>query len=460
MTAVDVVVVGGGLAGMVSLNAALEAGASALLVERTPALGGSTVLSSGLMAFAGTDEQADAGIVDDVESLRADIVRTGRGRSRPEMVDAYCRDQRAAYRWLKAAGVTFGVPHAGSGQSVPRSHHIDPSAALEALRRRAVAAGGRVRLDTRARRLLIDGGRVRGLVSEGAPGAGSEERILAGSVVLASGGFSRSEDLLGRYAPAMERALRAGGAGNTGDGLVMAQEAGAALTDMDFVKGTFGIFPWRSAAEEGTGILAVYQGAIAVNGFGRRFVDESLPYKVIGDACLAQPEALAFQVFDEEVMARADATVPIYSFRRRLEAGQIRRAETLPDLAGQLGIDPDALAGTVEDYNRRLESGQPDPFGRTALCGGVGRPTPLRTAPFYGYPSTTVVLATYCGLSIDARSRVLDGDGRAIPGLFAAGEVTGGFHGDGYVTGTSLGKAAVFGLLAGRGAATAAEARR
>lgn len=454
MTALDVVVVGGGLAGMVSLNAALEAGASALLIERTSALGGSTVLSSGLMAFAGTDEQAQAGIVDDVESLRADIVRTGRGRSRPELVDAYCRDQRAAYRWLQGCGVTFGAPHAGSGQSVPRSHHVDPSAAIEALRRRALAAGGQVRLDTRARRLLVEDGRVRGLVTGGAPGAESGERIPAGSVVLTSGGFSRSEELLRRYAPAMERALRAGGAGNTGDGLVMAEEAGAALTDMDFVKGTFGIFPWRSAAEEGTGILAVYQGAIAVNGFGRRFVDESLPYKVIGDACLAQPEALAFQIFDQEVMARADATVPIYSFGRRLEAGQIRRAETLADLAGQLGIDPDALAGTVEDYNRRLESGQPDPFGRAALCGGVGRPAPLRTPPFYGYPSTTVVLATYCGLSVDAGSRVLDADGRAIPGLFAAGEVTGGFHGDGYVTGTSLGKAAVFGLLAGRAAAT------
>lgn len=452
MSGADVVVVGGGLAGLVALNAAVEAGASALLIERTDALGGSTVLSSGLMAFAGTDEQAAAGIGDDTDTLRADIVRTGRCRSRPELVDAYCRDQLAAYRWLRERGAAFGAPHAGSGQTVARSHHVDPAAVIESLRRRAVSAGGEIRLDTRARRLLTGGGAVRG-VATGSPAAGE---IEAGAVVLTSGGFSRSEELLARYAPAMSRALRAGGAGNTGDGLVMAQEAGAALTDMDFVKGTFGIFPWRSAAEEGTGILAVYQGAIAVNGFGQRFVDESLPYKVIGDACLAQPEALAFQIFDQEVMSRADATVPIYSFGRRLEAGQIRRADTLTELADQLGIDAGALTATVDGYNRRLDAGQPDPLGRAAQCGGVGRPTPIRTPPYYGYPSTTVVLATYCGLAVDAAARVLDTDGRPIPGLFAAGEVTGGFHGDGYVTGTSLGKAVVFGLAAGRAAAAGA----
>lgn len=452
---VDVVVVGGGLAGLVALNAALDAGASALLVERTSSLGGSTVLSSGLMAFAGTDEQAAAGIDDDPETLRSDIMRTGRCRSRPELVDAYCRDQLGAYRWLEARGVAFGAPHAGSGQSVPRSHHVDPSAVVDILRRRAVSAGAGIRLDTRVRRLLVPDGGVRGVATEGPAGG----EITAGSVVLTSGGFSRSEELLARYAPAMKQALRAGGTGNTGDGLVMAQAAGAALTDMDFVKGTFGIFPWRSAAEEGTGILAVYQGAIAVNGFGQRFVDESLPYKVIGDACLAQPEALAFQIFDQEVMARADATVPIYSFGRRLEAGQIRRAGTLAELADQLGIDAEALTGTVDDYNRRLEAGHPDPLGRTALCGRVGRPTPIKTPPYYGYPSTTVVLATYCGLAVDARARVLDANGRPIPGLLAAGEVTGGFHGDGYVTGTSLGKAAVFGLAAGRNAAAASGGR-
>lgn len=459
MTTADVVVVGGGLAGLVSLNAALEAGASAVLIERTPAVGGSTVLSSGLMAFAGTDEQTAAGIDDDEESLRSDIIRTGRGRSQLELVEAYCRDQLTAYRWLKGRGVTFGTPHAGSGQSVPRSHHVDPSDVIESLRRRAVSAGGEVRLEVRSRHLLMEDGHVRGVAVDSAPDPRPDGRIEAGAVVVASGGFSRSEDLLARYAPGVKLALRAGGRGNTGDGLVMAQEAGAAVTDMEFIKGTFGIFPWRSPAEEGTGILAVYQGAIAVNGWGRRFIDESLPYKVIGDACLDQPEALAFQIFDEDVMARSDSTVPIYSFRRRLEAGQIRRASTLPELADQLGIDPKVLTGTVEEYNRRIDDGQPDPFGRATLCGGVGRPSPVRRPPFYGYPSTTVVLATYCGLSVDARARVLDDNGRIIPGLFAAGEVTGGFHGDGYVTGTSLGKAAVFGLVAGRASATCSAAR-
>ena len=443
----DILVIGGGLAGLSALTSAAESGASGVLLERTASLGGSTVLSSGLMAFAGTDEQASAGIEDDVERLRHDLLETGRFRNDESLVDEYCAKQLDTYSWLKALGVQFGVAHAGSGKAVPRSHPVDTASVIDTLGRHARVLGAEIRCNVRVRRLLVEGEQVVGVRAE----IGDDEvDVRAGAVVLASGGFTQSEELLERFAPAMEHALRAGGAGNTGDGLLMAAKVGAGLADMAFVKGTFGIFPWRSAAEEGTGILAVYKGAIAVNGYGERFINESLPYKVMGDACLAQPEALAFQIFDENVLVQSDASVPIYNFRRRLEAGQVRRADTLEELAEQLGIPADALCSTVTGYNQRLRDGAPDALGRTTLCGGVGKPTPLDTPPYYGFPSTTVVLATYCGVRVDNETRVLDVFGTVIPGLYAAGEVTGGFHGDGYVTGSSLGKSAVFGRIAGR----------
>ncbi len=452
---VDVLVLGGGLAGLCALNGAIDSGASAALIEKTSNLGGSTVLSSGLMAFAGTDEQEVSGIHDNTALLRADLLDTGKKCNDPSLVDAYCAQQDATYRWLKDAGVEFGSPHPGSGQTVPRSHHVDTDATVDLLRRRAIRAGGRIRTGSRADRLIVEAGQVEG-VTTGPDGV----EMRAGTVVVCTGGFSRSEALLTKFAPSMERALRSGGVGNTGDGLIMGCAAGARLTDMAFVKATFGIFPWQSSAEEGTGILALYQGAIAVNGLGERFVDESLPYKVIGDACLAQPEALAYQIFDHAVMDRADPSVPIYDFTRRLQSGQIKHAETLAELADQLGVDGAALERTVDAYNRASGDGRLDPHGRRALCGGVGEPFPLVTPPFYGYPSTAVVLATYCGLNVDADTRVIHESGQVIPNLFAAGEVTGGFHGDGYVTGSSLGKSAVFGRAAGRAAAGVARDRR
>ena len=127
--------------------------------------------------------------------------------------------------------------------------------------------------------------------------------------------------------------------------------------------------------------------------------------------------------------------------------------------AGELGVDVETLLATVHRYNEAIERGAPDEFARTTLCGGVGTPTPISTPPYYGFASTTVVLATYCGLTVDAGARVTDAHGVPIPGLFAAGEVTGGFHGNGYVTGSSLGKSAIFGRVAGACAASFARSR-
>jgi fumarate reductase flavoprotein subunit len=445
-----VLVIGGGLAGLCALNSALEQGATAMLIEKTDNLGGSTVLSSGLVAFTQTDEQHDKGVVDSLELLRHDLEVTGLSMSEPALLDAYCVNQLDTYRWLKEIGVVFGEPHAGSGQSVPRSHPIDTWNTVSELARRARARGAVIDLETAATRFVMRGDDVTGVLVTSPSGT---SKILAGAVVLASGGFSRSEELLERIAPAMAPALRAGGEGNTGDGLMMAAKIGAGQADLPFVKGTFGIFPFRSAAEEGTGILAVYKGAIAVNGYGQRFINESLPYKVLGDACLAQPESLAYQIFDEQVMAQSESLVPIYNFRRRLEAGQVREAPSLEELANELGIDADTLLATVRDYNVAIASGSPDAFARATLCGGVDAPTPITTPPFYGYASTTVVLATYCGVTFDPETRVTDVYREPIPGLYAAGEVTGGFHGNGYVTGSSLGKSAIFGRIAGRNAA-------
>ena len=141
--------------------------------------------------------------------------------------------------------------------------------------------------------------------------------------------------------------------------------------------------------------------------------------------------------------------MPIYDFAGRERAGTARRRRHVAELGARLGLPPGALVATVADYNAAIARGEPDPLGRVHLSGGVGDPFPLDQPPFYAHPSGTVVLATYCGLTVDTDLRVLDVFGEPIERLYAAGEVIGGFHGAGYMTGTSIGKAGIFGRLAG-----------
>lgn len=440
---VGVLVLGAGLAGCAALLAAAEAGSYALLLEKTGEIGGSTVRSAGLSAFACTDEQAEQGIADSVDLLRKDLLEVGRHRNDPALVDLYCEHQLATYRWLKAHGVVYGEIHAASGQSAPRSHPTDTTRMLVQLLKAAGELGARIMFDAPAGRLLHDGTRVTGVrLADG-------REVLADAVVLGTGGFSMNPELLSAFAPQMEHALRQGGAGNQGDGLKMAMALGAGLRDTPYIKGTYGHFHTEHPDEDGTGILAVYKGAIAVNREGRRFVDESRNYKEIGDAALTQPGVTTWQVFDDRTMALSNDEVPIYEFAGRKRAGMLLEADTIAGLEAAIGLPDGSLQETVAEYNAAIADGRPDPLGRTHLSGGVGEPAPIDRPPFYAHPSGTVVLATYCGLTVDTRMRVLDWWGEPIGRLYAAGEIVGGLHGAGYMTGTSIGKSGVFGRIAG-----------
>jgi fumarate reductase flavoprotein subunit len=160
-----------------------------------------------------------------------------------------------------------------------------------------------------------------------------------------------------------------------------------------------------------------------------------------------------WQVFDQQVMSRSNDEVPIYEFAGRDRAGMLLKSDTIAGLEEAIGLPAGSLVATVEDYNTRIARGEPDVLGRQHLSGGVGAPFALDRPPFYTHPSGTVVLATYCGLTVDTQLRVLDVYGEPIDRLYAAGEIVGGFHGAGYMTGSSIGKAGIFGRLAGTHAA-------
>jgi fumarate reductase flavoprotein subunit len=451
MESYELVILGGGLAGMCAAVEAGEAGASVLLLEKQDELGGSTVLSSGYMAFAGTDMQESAGIKDTTQSLSDDLIEVGGGVNDSDLIKTYGQYQLETYQWLKNHGVEFRTLQAVSGHSVPRGHTIDPHQGIQALYKRVKELPNvEIIFNAPAKRLLKNSEDIIDRVLYETEG---ESHMVAATkgVLLTSGGFAKSEELLKHFAPQLDGALRIGGEGNHGDGLKMAWEHGAWVLDLPYLSGTYGFHPAANSSVKSQG-LAFYKGGIIVNQIGKRFINESLSYKLLGNAALQQPEGISYQIWDQTVMDKAVQDDPLYDFQLLKRRRLLYQVDTLEELADCIDVPVDVLTETITTYNDGILSGAEPEFGRKSLTHNYGTPTPIEKAPFYAFESTVAMLATYAGVAVNSEGQVLNSFGGPIPGLYAAGEVTGGFHGAGYVTGSSLGKCAVFGRLAVRNA--------
>ena len=448
----DLVVVGGGLAGLAAALEAAQAGARVIVLEMLADPGGSSAMSGGCFAFAGTDLQRNRGIEDSDELLFSDLREVGQFENDEAIVRTYVRHQLATYEWLKSVGVQFNPAlEVSSGVSVPRIHNVDPADMMRALAARCRATEAiTIMTSTRAKRLVRNAGsgRVEAVLAE----CEASELRIAGTrgIVLATGGFCRNPDLIHRFVPQYDDVIFIASDGNQGDGLKMAWQLGADFRDTAYIKGTYGKHPVDMSNHHSC--LAVYKGGIAVNQEGKRFVDESISYKLLGDACMRQSDCSTYQIFDQTTFESGDNRVRILDFERRMEDGLIIKADSLEKLAQLIEIPPATLLETVRQYNGYVDAGSDPDFGRRHLVHNYGELQRIERAPFYAYPSTVVIYATFCGLRIDSSMRVLDVFGEPIEGLWAAGEVVGGLHGGAHMTGSGLGKAAIFGRLAARGA--------
>lgn len=451
----DLLILGSGIAGQTAATAAAETGLDVILAEKAAVLGGSTVMSGGWFAFSDTEEQRAAGEHDGAELFIKDMQEVGEFRNDPSLLQAYLDHQDTAYRWLKDHGVRFREIEISSGQSAKRSHNAAIIDVMAALHEQFEAAGGTTLLEHRAVRLVTDEtGHVTGarfLSPEGEV----EVRARHG-VVLATGGFSRGNELLRIFAPEQLAAIPFGGTGNTGDGLRMAWKLGADMADMSFISGTYGSHPDTGEVHEL--LTAYYLGAIIVNRAGERFTDESQSYKTLGRVVLDEQDGLGVQIFDAAVRAKSHPGIPLKDMDAIESLGHLHHADSLEELAALVGVDGERLVRTVERYNRAATDGTPDELGRESLCNGVGELLPITQPPFYAYPAKSLMTTTYCGVKVNPDAEVIDVEGAVIPGLYAVGEVVGGFHGAAYMTGTSLGKGAIFGLHVARRAAARAGA--
>ncbi len=458
---VDVVVVGAGGAGLSSAIAAADNGADTLLLEKRPSpYDCTTALSSGAVSFAGTDLQKKRGIKDSNDALYKDIMETGRWKNEPKLVQAYVDNQLETFNWLTKLGIKWGSIEGLAGMSNPRAHLVYPVHLIETLTRAAKEKGVKILYKASMIGLLTeDNSKVIGVkVSEA---SGTVFIRARKGVVLTCGGFARDKERLAKLDPRyVKMCTFAGGMGCTGDGHRMAKELGAYERDIEYVKPSFAAHVSASSVSETS--LLYYYGAIVVNKRGERFMNESISYRDMGLISLDQPDGVGYQVFDQRIFDAAvmktkeqEGIISPEVVVEGLDKARISlldSGDTVEELADRIHVSVGALKRTVERYNGFVDSGKDLDFGRKTLVGNIGKPMRIDKPKFYAFATMNHWTSTYGGIAIDENMRVLR-TGGTIPGLYAAGEIVGGFHGASYHTGTSVGKALVFGRVAGRNVA-------
>jgi fumarate reductase flavoprotein subunit len=434
----DVVVIGGGAAGLVAALSAADRGASVVVCERDRLPRGSTALSAGLIPAGGTRFQREKGIDDSPECFAADIAAKAKGRLDRGVLAAVTDSVGPALEWLADRhDLPFSVidDFLYPGHAAHRMHGL-PSRSGAELMDRLLAAAEReaipILADAQVTTLFAAAdGTVRG-VSATRPGG--EERIGAGAVVLACNGYGGNPDLVRRYIPALADALWFGHSGNTGDALAWGAALGAAAEHLSGHQG-------HGSVAHPHGILitwaVIMEGGFQVNTDGLRFSNETEGYSEQAAKVLAQPGGIAWNVFDARIAAIARQ---FEDFRSAEAAGAVLTAGTLAELAALMRVPVAALEGELTGA-RGI-----DRFGRD-----WSRAQPL-AAPFHAVRVTGALFHTQGGLAIGPDARVRRGDGTVLPNLFAAGGAAAGLSGPeaaGYLSGNGLLTAVALGRIAG-----------
>ena len=479
----DVVIVGAGGAG---LSAALEAvaqGAQKVIVlEMTAKTGGALNYTSGSMSAAGTIIQKEDGIEDTVDSYVADIINNGDdfgGQPNEELIRVYANEAAQVFDWLYESGIKdckFSTDRATGARAVFAPEHAlysiqrtykaspkDPanykSAAHEVLDT-LVKADDRieVKLNTKATQLVAnDKGQVLTVVTED-----GESYTAKKAVIMATGGYSANGKLMAEFVPYGSYYLAGGAAGADGYGLKMMQEVGAGLTAMDAIP----TFPMGLVSKDNpkTGTIAsTYTwktGGIVVNQNGERFCNETEANPSIREVALEeQPNAVQYDIFTDKIVEDLRAAGQAFFYDAYFADETMRgfhvveSAATLEELAAKIGVPAETLAKTVETYNASVEAGASDEFGR--LYDGTSNAynicvNKIEGDKFYAIRLHALCVMTLGGVTANADMQVLDENGVAIPGLYAAGETVGGIWGKFVSGGTGVMGPIVFGKIAAR----------
>jgi tricarballylate dehydrogenase len=484
----DVVVVGAGNAALCAAISARDGGAEVLVLEKAPEdeRGGNSLFTAGGFRFvhSGIDDLRKDVLVDlsaaeidriampplERQTYLDDLMRVTDGESSDELAEILIGRSRETIVWMRSQGVRFLPMFGRQSYLVEGKHHFYGGVNIEAvgggwglvdaLFKRAEKRGIEVRYATEMRDLLQSrDGAISGVRVKGPRGY---EDIAAKSVVLACGGFESNPEMRTRYlGPGWELCRVRGTRHNTGRGIQAALDIGAqpfgGWSTCHAVQWDISAPPFGDRVVLDNFQKHSYPIGIVVNLDGERFIDEGADYRnhtyaKYGREVMKQPKRTAVQIFDAK-------TIDMVRDEYRIRQVTKYQADTLEDLAASLEIDPRGLVRTVTEFNAACRAGNYNP---SILDGvkteGIRPPKsnwalPIDKPPFTGFVVTCGITFTFGGLRIDNRAAVLDTGDRAIPGLFAAGELVGGLFYGNYLGGAGLMSGAVFGRLAGASAA-------
>ena len=452
----DVIVVGGGGAGMAAATRLAQLGKSVILVEKSGFLGGAISVSGGNQVVMGSQLQVDNGVADDsVESMVADFEANGANKNNKEILTLFAENVGATTDWLVAScGITFeeGLHQLGEYSHNRELAYTGGGAGFaEAMRKAVEEAGVQVLLNTKAESLIADNGTVTGVK---AASSDADYTLTAGDVVLATGGYGANKDML---TDEMKSALYYGPASSTGEGIQMAQAVGAQTANMEYGKR----YPNGIEVSEGMAkstiagnIVGWTMSAILVNKDGNRVVNEKASNRTILEEELKQEGGELYLLLDAETFEAwkaklAPAGISDADIEKYLEANGtttpvFAHGETLEEAAAAAGINADNLKATVEKYNGFVAKGSDDDFGRAAtyLTKTIGE------GPYYIVEQKPRFATTMGGLVINTSMQVLNEAGEPISGLYAAGENCGQVMGDDSPSGANNAWALTSGKLA------------
>lgn len=450
---VDVVVIGGGGSGLAAAVTAHQNGAKVLVLEKMPKVGGNTIISGAAYNAVDPKRQAKAGVEDSVDKHYTQTYEGGDKVANPEMVRTFVENAYPGIEWLESMGMQFKDDiFTVLGALWPRSHKpVKPlgTGYIETYMNyiEKNKADIEIMVNSKATELIVENGKVVGVKAEGA-----DDEIVAKAskgVVMATGGFAANVEMRNKYNKMwsdLTNIKTTNHVGATGDGIFMAEKAGANLVGMEHIQ----LLPM---GDPKTGSLSgnIEQGVenrIFVNKDGNRFVDEGARRDVMTKALFEQKDASMWVILDKHSYPTGDTKNNFNeSIDELVKAGRAYKADTLEDLAKQIGANSDNLKNAVAEFNKSVETKAKDKFGRTLYKDKID------TAPFYAGARVPTAHHTMGGIEINPSAQVLDKNGKVIPGLYAAGETTGGIHGSNRLGGNALADTVVFGRIAGKSAA-------
>ena len=435
-TSCDIVIIGAGGAGLSAATEAASKGKKVIVLEKMGACGGNTISATGGLNASETSIQKKLGIEDSNDSYFNDTMKGGYNKNNSELVRNMVEKSAETVDWLISIGADLTDVGKMAGSSNKRTHRPQGGAAVGAhlvpvLVKAAESAGAEIRLNSKVTDIIEENGRASGVKVSAKNG---DYTIKAKAVIIAAGGFGANPDMIVSYNANLKGFGTTNHRGATGDAFEMVKKFNAALTQMDEIQTHPTVVPGN-----GTMITEAVRGngAILVNRDGKRFCGEMATRDVMSKAILEQKGQTAFIVFDEDVRKSLKA------IEGYVKKGLLTIGETKKELAEKLSIPADAFEATMDEYAKIQASGK-DPLGRKAN----EMPRPLTEGPFYACEIGPAIHHTMGGIVINTRAEVLDVNGKPVPGLYAAGEVTGGIHGGNRLGGNAVADICIYGKIA------------